>query len=76
MRCMDGITNVKTMNMGKLQEMMRDEALSWLVQGSCKETDITGRLNNNNQVNKMTHLVDVDQPLLSHLVLFNGLLWP
>ena len=43
--------------------------LSCTVQGSCKETDITGRLDNNNQVNKMTHLVDVDQPLLSHLVL-------
>ena len=43
--------------------------LSCTVQESCKETDTTRQLNNNNQVNKMTHPLGVDQPLLSHLVL-------
>ena len=45
MRWMDGITNAMDMNLGKLQEMVRDrEACTpW----ARKELDTTGRLNNN-----------------------------
>ena len=42
--------------------------LSCVVQGICKETDTTGRLNNNNQVNKMTRPLGIDQSFLSYLV--------
>ena len=42
--------------------------LSRVVQGSCKETDTTGWLNNDNQVNKMTHPLGMDQSFLSYLV--------
>ena len=42
MRWLDGITNEVNMNLGKFQEMVRDR--SWC----CQESDMTGRLNNNN----------------------------
>ena len=51
MRGLDGITDAKDINMGKLQEMMRDrEACPCrhaAVHGVAK-SDMTGRLNSNN----------------------------
>ena len=52
MRCLDGITNAKHMNLGKLQEMVRDME-SWLVAvHGVAELDTTGQLNNNRQIRK------------------------
>ena len=48
MRWLDGITDAIDMNLGKLQEMVRDrEARHAAVQGVTKESDMTGWLNNN-----------------------------
>ena len=44
MRWLDDITNAMDMNLGKLLEMVRNRRCSaW----GCKESDTTGRLNNN-----------------------------
>ena len=49
MRWFDGISNAMNMNMGKLQEMVRDrEAWRAAVHGGHKKSDTTRRLNNNN----------------------------
>ena len=43
MRWLDGITDAIDMNLGKLQEMVRDrEARHAAVQGVTKESDMTG----------------------------------
>ena len=48
MRWLDGVTDSMDMNLGKLQQMVRDrEACRFAVLG-CKESDMTWRLNNNN----------------------------
>ena len=48
MRQLDGITNAKDVNLGRLGEMMRDEeACCAVVHGGHKESDTTGWLNNN-----------------------------
>ena len=47
-RWLDGITGAIYMNLGKLWEMVRDrEAWSYAVHGGGKESDKTGKLNNN-----------------------------
>ena len=47
MRCLDGITKAMEMNLGKLQEMVRDrEAWCASVHGVAKELDTTGQPNN------------------------------
>ena len=49
MRCLDGITNTMDMNLGELQEMVRDRE-AWCAACSprgSKELHTTGRLNNN-----------------------------
>ena len=49
LRCQDGITDAMDMNLGKLQEMMRDrEAWQAAVHGGHKELDRTAQLNNYN----------------------------
>ena len=50
MRWLDCITDTMNMNLGKLQEMMRDrEAWPAAVHRIGKSLDTTGRLNNNNK---------------------------
>ena len=50
MRLLDGITKLMDMNLGELQEMMRDrEAWRAAVHGIGKSLDTTGRLSNNNK---------------------------
>ena len=65
MRWLDGITYAINMNLGELWEMVRDREF-WhaAVHGGCKESGMTGRLNNNNN-----HLPNSKIfPILSHLI--------
>ena len=48
-RRLDGITDAMDMNLGKLQEMVRDrEAWACCSPWGCKDSDVTRWLNNNN----------------------------
>ena len=47
MRWLDGITDAMDMNLGKLQEMVRDRGLVCCSPWGHKESDMTGQLNNN-----------------------------
>ena len=48
MRWLDGITDAMNMNMGKLQEMVRDQGdLGCCSPWGLKESDMTGQLTNN-----------------------------
>ena len=53
MRWLDGSTDAMVMNLGKLWEMMRDrEVWCAAVHWGHKESDMTGQLEDNNQVLK------------------------
>ena len=54
MRWLDGITNAMDMNLGKLWEMVRDrETWRCCSPWGCKESDMTGWLNNNMESRKI-----------------------
>ena len=48
MRWLDGITNAKDMNLGKLRDDEGHGGLRCCSPWGCKESDTTRRLNNNN----------------------------
>ena len=50
MRWLDSITNAMNVNLGKLWEVVRDrDSLARCSLRGCKELDVTGQLNNNNE---------------------------
>ena len=57
MRWLDGITNAKDMNLGKLRDDEGHGGLRCCSPWGCKESDITGGLNNNRQHTEGAQLV-------------------
>ena len=49
---LDGITDAMNMNLGKLQEMVRDRKAWRAAVHGVTELDTTGRLNNENKINR------------------------
>ena len=69
-RRLDGITDAMTMNLGKLQEMVRDrETCHAAVHGGHKESNTTGRLNNDRRLETSA---PISQCVLSHSVMFHS----
>ena len=70
----DGITDAMDMNLGKLQEMVRDrEAWCAAVHGVTKQSEMTGQLNNNNNHEIHTKCTEIqtyscDDPVLLKIV--------
>ena len=63
---MNGITNSMDMNLGKLQEMVRDRE-AWPAAG--KELDTTWQLNNEKWIYMTFHLVSLIHKLKTNIVL-------
>ena len=55
MRCLDGIADVMNMNLGKLQEMMREREACCVAVHGVAESDTAGQLNNDSNNETHTH---------------------
>ena len=69
MRWLDGITDSINMNLSELQEMVKQRSLACYSPCSCKQSDMTERLNNNNLKSSSTPNTLL---LFSHPVMSNS----
>ena len=62
----DGITEAVDINLGRLQEMVRDREACCSVVHGVAESDMTGRLNNNNVDIQLIFYSDFLSAILTH----------